>query len=210
MWLGNVAALPWLQWSFSLWCGAVLRAELRGLRWWSFSLMRGSIRQVQLIRLGRFFSAWSTACRKAATSRLDAYRTDEVVVSRSTKSHTSSPYQRRRTAATIVQRDRLERLYAEVAWSNLANQLTFFVAWAGVSERSVILRRAVHQPSPCEAELLLCTFSAWVIQACLRGRLGANPRRPSASKSAGGAASGHGSGASAARKKARGGSGRHE
>merc|ERR1711877_77089 len=54
-------------------------------------------------------------------------------------------------------------------WRHLVDQLAVFVAWAGLVKRFAALHDAVHAPSsPCGAELLLCAFSAWVMQVCVR------------------------------------------
>lgn len=58
-------------------------------------------------------------------------------------------------------------------WRGLTDQLAVFIVWAGAVHRAKALCDAVAVPSPCQAALLLCAFSAWatdaVMQACARG-----------------------------------------
>eukprot|EP00927_Polykrikos_kofoidii_P039509 TRINITY_DN33870_c0_g1_i1.p1 TRINITY_DN33870_c0_g1~~TRINITY_DN33870_c0_g1_i1.p1 ORF type:complete len:1535 (-),score=214.84 TRINITY_DN33870_c0_g1_i1:260-4360(-) len=232
LWLSAVMLRPWLQWTFALWRGTLLRAELQSLRWWSLALWLGNVRQVKLPRIRRIFEPWRQYADEAnQRRRLRSAVCTPVCVSmrprndRSWSSSVSNPSAsvlsdgRRRasvgstppsrgydgvavgacfaigasvnsssnaSAAAFVkqpspgavarQRERL----AEVSWSQLTQQLAIFLAWAGLPERSAALSDALAPTagaSPCEAELLLCTFSAWVTRTCLRGRREAQFRR---------------------------------
>jgi len=182
IWLRAVAVPPWLQWAFSLWCGAALRAELQGLRWFSMAVACRSVRQVQLRRLRRIFVLWRSVCREAVMA-LKKNATAAAAIGKRAR-----PEPTRKLPGGSAIAARRAKGIAEYAWQGLKQQLSVFVAWAGAVERAAAMRSAVAMPSPFEVEHLLCAFSAWVMQACLRGRLrgtSGGSRRPSAGCSGG-------------------------
>merc|ERR1712060_32254 len=167
----------------------MLRAELHRLRWWSFALWSGALRQVEVHRKRRTFTAWRTLVRidNAASVRHPptTKRTREAAVVAflrpldnvkpspasatalaRTRADTTgleskkAMLDQRRRAACVARRERI----SQAAWSGLAHQLAVFVAWASAVLRAAAFREAASTLRPCEIELLLCAFSAWLVQ----------------------------------------------
>lgn len=153
LWLNAVVALPWLQWSFSLWRGIALRAELCRLRWWSVAMWYGALMQGRSRRSRRLFMAWHNLVLQKQAAQIGQCQPNAEA------HHTLllSPALR-------------EQPVLRLSWRSIACLLTIFVAWSSMTKRAFALDQATMCSTSFESEMLLCTFSAWVMQICRRRR----------------------------------------
>lgn len=137
LWLAS-AALPWLQWALSLWRGAVLRAELASLRWWSLAQRHSAARRIELGPSRPVLGSWRGATLQASEPDEGRNVAHELVA-------IEDAWRQSLKDEATFSRER------EVAWCGLARQLVVFIAWAGAVER------ALHTPPPANAPSPLLT-----------------------------------------------------